>query len=175
MSVVCHWGLQSMLPNDYTKDQVIGNLRMLVRLGFAERIVEVINGKPLEFTIENNLVSIDEMEDERNLLKNADLVTSLWDQDEGFIDSKFWKNISPDGATVFLPTDKDFFEQIENIPGIPVYAESIGNVIRRIDLILLETPPGVKDDFRNAAFEVRKTFYTALKFNFIVTVDGMTT
>ena len=59
MSVVCHWGLQSMLPNDYTKDQVIGNLRMLVRLGFAERIVEVINGKPLEFTIENNLVSID--------------------------------------------------------------------------------------------------------------------
>ena len=115
------------------------------------------------------------MEDERNLLKNADLVTSLWDQDEGFIDSKFWKNISPDCSTVFLPTDKDFFEQIENIPGIPVYAESIGNVIRRIDLILLETPPGVKDDFRNAAFEVRKTFYTALKFNFIVTVDGMTT
>lgn len=168
---VCHWGLQSIMPNDYTKDQVIGNLRMLVRLGFAERIVEVINGKPLEFTMENNLVSIDEMEDERNLLKNADLVTSIWEHDEGYIDEQYLQQISPDGARLFLPSDKDFFEQIDNILGPPVYAESIGNVIRRIDLILLETPPGLNDAYRNAIFEIRKTFYTALKFNFVVTVQ----
>lgn len=173
MSVICHWGLQSMLPKDYTKDQVIGNLRMLVRLGFAKRIVEVINGKPLEFTMENNLVSIDEMEDERNMLKNADLVTSIWDQDEGFIAEQYWKQISPDGARLFLPSDNDYFEQIDNILGPPVYTESIGNVIKRIDLILLETPPGLNDAYRHAIFEIRKTFYTALKFNFVVTVDAM--
>jgi hypothetical protein len=172
MSVVCHWGLQSMLPNDHTKDQVIGNLRMLVRLGFAERIVEVIGGKPLEFTLENNLVSIDEMEDEQNLLKNPELVTSIWEHDEGIISDKYWKEIAPDGATLFLPSDKDYYEQIENILGPPVYAESIGNVIRRIDLILLENPPGLNDAYRNAIFEIRKTFYTALKFNFVVTVNN---
>jgi hypothetical protein len=172
MSVVCHWGLQAMLPHDHTKDQVIGNLRMLVRLGFAERIVEVISGKPLEFTLENNLVSIDELEDERNLLKNAELVTSIWDHVEGIIDDKYWKEISPDGATLFLPSDEDYFEQIDNIIGPPMYTESIGNVIKRIDLILLEIPPGMNDDYRNAIFEIRKTFYTALKFNFVVTVQS---
>jgi hypothetical protein len=170
MSVICRWGLQAILPDDYTKDQVIGNLRMLVRLGFSERIVEVINGKPLEFTLENNLVAIDEMEDESNLLKNADIVTSIWEHDEGIIDDQYWKEISPDGAILFLPSDNDFYEQIDNIPGAPVYTESIGNVIRRIDLILLETPPGLNDVYRNAISEIRKTFYTALKFNFVVTV-----
>lgn len=170
MSVICHWGLQSMLPHDYTKDQVIGNLRMLVRLGFAERIVEVIGGKALEFTLENNLVNIDEMEDEHNLLKNAELVTSIWEHDEGIVEDKYWKEIAPDGATLFLPSEEDYFEQIDNILGPPVYAESIGNVIKRIDLIMLETPPGMNDEYRNAIFEIRKTFYTALKFNFVVTV-----
>ncbi len=172
MSVVCHWGLQSILPTDHTKDQVIGNLRMLVRLGFSERIVEVINGKPLEFTLENNLVSIDELEDESNLLKNADLVTSIWDHNEEIIEDKYWKQISPDGTTLFLPSDNDYFEQIDNIAGPPVYAESIGNVIKRIDLILLENPPGLNDAYRDAIFEIRKTFYTALKFNFVVTVQN---
>lgn len=170
MNVICHWGLQAMLPRDYSKDQVIGNLRMLVRLGFAERIVEVIGGKPLEFTLENNAVDIDEMGDEHDLLKNGDLVCSIWDHDEGIIDTKYWKDISPDGATLFLPSEEDYFEQIDNIPGPPVYAESIGNVIERIDKILNETPPGMNDVYRDAIFEIRKTFYTALKFNFIVTV-----
>lgn len=171
MNAVCHWGLQAMLPRDFTKDQVIGNLRLLVRLGFAERIVEVINGKPLEFTLANNAVSIDELEDERNLLKNAELVCSIWEHDEGLIDEQYWKMISPYGAMLFLPSEKDYFEQIGNIPGTPVYAESIGNVIKRIDLVLLETPPGMDDRYRNAIFEIRKTFYTALKFNFVVTID----
>lgn len=170
MNAVCHWGLQSILPNDYSKDQVIGNLRMLVRLGFAERIVEVINGKPLEFTMAENAVGIDEMENVRDLLRNGELVTSIWDHDEGVIDQKYWPDLSPDGATLFLPSEKNYFEQIENIAGPPVYAESIGNVIQRIDKILLETPPGMNDAYREAIFEIRKTFYTALKFNFIVSV-----
>jgi hypothetical protein len=173
MNAVCHWGLQAMLPRDYTKDQVIGNLRMLVRLGFAERIVEVISGKALEFTLENNAVSIDELENESNLLKNSELVISIWEHDEGLIDVRYWKDISPDGATLFLPSEEDYFEQIENIPGPPVYAESIGNVIERIDRILLETPPGLSDGYRDAVFEIRKTFYTALKFNFVVVVEGV--
>lgn len=161
-----------MLPRDHSKDQVIGNLRMLVRLGFADRIVEVINGKPLEFTMKNSAVDIDEMEDARDLLRNGELVCSIWDHDEGIISNKYWKEISPDGATLFLPSEKDYFEQIDNIIGPPVYTESIGNVIERIDKILLETPPGMNDVYRNAISEIRKTFYTALKFNFVVTVDN---
>jgi hypothetical protein len=171
MKKICHWGLQAMLPRDYNKDQVIGNLRMLVRLGFADRIVEVIGGKPLEFTRKHNAVDIDEMENVRDLLRNGDLVCSIWDHDEGVISSKYWPAISPDGATLFLPSEEDYFEQIDNFAGPPVYAESIGNVIERIDRILSETPPGFNDDYRNAIEEIRKTFYTALKFNFIVTVS----
>lgn len=173
MNVVCHWGLQAMLPRDYSKEQVIGNIRMLIRLGFADRVVEVINGKPLEFTMENNSVSIDELEEARNYFKNGDLICSIWEHDEEGIDEIYWPELSPDGATLFLPSEDDYFEQIENIPGPPVYAESIGNVIHRIDELLLATPPGMNDAYRNAMDNIRKIFYTALKFNFIVTVPGV--
>lgn len=173
MNAVHFWGLQSLLPGDFTKEQVIGNIRMLIRLGFAERIVEVIGGKPLEFTMENNAVSIDELEDTSNLLKNGELVCSIWEHEEKKVPAALWNTISPDGATLFLPSENDFFEQIDNIPGPPVYAESSGNVIARIDQLLLETPPGMNDIYRNRLEDVRKIFYTALKFNFIVTAGGI--
>ena len=173
MNAVCYWGLQALLPRDYSKEQVIGNIRMLIRLGFADRIVEVIGGKPLEFTRDANAVNMDEMENVRDLLKNGELVCSIWEHDEERIPAQYWSKIAPDGAVLFLPSEKDFFEQIENIPGAPVYAESIGNVIRRIDQQLLETPPGMNDRYRNAMDNIRKVFYTALKFNFIVTMAGV--
>lgn len=173
MNAVCYWGLQAVLPKDFTKEQVIGNIRMLIRLGFAERVVEVINGKPLEFTMENNSVSIDELENARNYFKNGELICSIWEHDEERIASRHWPELAPDGASVFLPSEHDFFEQIDNIPGTPVYAESIGNVMKRIDTILLETPPGLNDPYRHAFETYRKVFYTALKFSFIVTVPGV--
>lgn len=174
MNAVCNWGIQSLLPKDYTKDQVLGNIRMLVRLGFAPRIIEVVNGKVLEFTLVDGQVEIEELEEHRDYFKNGDLIRSIWEHEgEDKVDEKHWPELSPDSATVFLPSETDFFEQINNVSGPPVYIESCGNVIRRIDQILLETPPGLDDAYREKLDYYRRIFYTALKFCFIVTVSGV--
>ncbi len=173
MNVVCNWGIQGILPQDFTKDQVIGNLRLLVRLGFTDRIIEVVNGKVLEFTFAKGEVQMDEMEENANYFRNGNLIGSIWDDGfEGVVSEKFWKQISPECASVFLPSEKDFFEQLDNISGPPVYIDSIGNVLERIDTLLAETPPGMNDDFRETLDHYRKVFYTALKFSFIVTITA---
>lgn len=174
MKAVCNWGLQAILPNDYTKEQVVGNIRMLVRLGFAPRVIEVVNGKVLEFTFADGQVNIDELEEHKNYFRNGDLIRSIWEHEgEERVDAAHWKELSPDSATVFLPSEADFFEQIDNINGPPVYIESCGNVIARIDEKLLESPPGLNDEYRQKLDYYRRIFYTALKFNFIVTVSGL--
>lgn len=174
MNAVCNWGLQGILPKDFTKEQVVGNIRMLVRLGFAPRVIEVVNGKVLEFTYADGQVQIDELEEDRNYFKNGELIRSIWGHEgEEAVDAEHWPDLSPDGATVFLPSEADFFEQLDNIMGPPVYIESCGNVIRRIDQKMLETPPGMNDYYRNKLDYYRRIFYTALKFNFIVTVSGL--
>ena len=174
MNAVCNWGLQAILPKDYTKEQVVGNIRMLLRLGFASRVIEVVNGKVLEFTFANGQVEMDELGEDKDYFKNGDLIRSIWEH-EGVesVEQAHWPQLSPDGATVFLPSEADFFEQIDNIIGPPVYIESSGNVISRIDQLLLENPPGMNDLFRDKLDYYRKIFYTALKFNFIVTVSGL--
>lgn len=174
MNAVCNWGLQGILPKDFTKEQVIGNIRMLVRLGFAPRIIEVVNGKVLEFTFKDGQVEIEELEENKNYFKNGDLIRSIWEHEtEDFVEEAHWPDLSPDAANVFLPSEEDFFEQINNVTGPPVYIESCGNVIRRIDEKLLETPPGLNDYYREKLDYYRRIFYTALKFNFIVTVSGL--
>lgn len=174
MNAVCNWGLQAILPNDFSKDQVVGNIRMLLRLGFASRVIEVVNGKVLEFVFANGEIHMEELGDDQDYFKNGELIRSIWEhEEEEIVDTEHWPVISPDGATVFLPSEDDFFEQIDNIAGPPVYIESSSNVIRRIDHQLLETPPGMNDAFREKMEYYRKIFYTALRFNFIVTVSGL--
>ncbi|HTF04083.1 MAG TPA: hypothetical protein VK826_08655 [Bacteroidia bacterium] len=169
----CHWGIQGILSKDLTKDQVIGNLRMLVRLGFTERIVEVVSGKVLEFTLANGEVQIDEMEYHKNYFLNADLIRGVWDSSfECYVLREDWKYLSPASARLFLPSEQVFFEQLNNYNGPPVYIESIGSVIARIDVKRNETPPGLDDALRDRFEEYRKIFYTALKFNFTVTISG---
>lgn len=176
MNAVCNWGLQAILPGDFTKDQVVGNIRMLVRLGFASRIIEVVNGKVLEFTLREGEIFIEELEEHTDYFKNGNLIRSIWEH-EGVdtVDAEHWPDLSPDSASVFLPSEADFFEQIDNITGPPVYIESCGNVIRRIDQKMLETPPGMNDVYREKLDYYRRIFYTALRFNFIVTVSGFRT
>lgn len=175
MNAVCSWGLQAILPGDFTRDQVIGNIRMLVRLGFAPRIIEVVAGKVLEFTLVDGHVQIEELDEHKDYFKNGNLIRSIWEHegDDTSVDAEHWLQLSPDSANVFLPSEADFFEQINNITGPPVYIESCGNVIRRIDQKLLETPPGMNDYLRERLDYYRRIFYTALKFNFIVTVSGL--
>lgn len=174
MNAVCNWGLQAILPKDFTKEQVIGNIRMLVRLRFAPRIIEVVNGKVLEFTLADGQVEIEELDEHKNYFKNGNLIRSIWEHDSvDSVEAEHWPDLSPDAANVFLPSETDFFEQINNIAGPPVYIESCGNVIRRIDKKLMETPRGLNDHYREKLDYYRRIFYTALKFNFIVTVSGL--
>lgn len=172
MSFDCYWGFQSLLPNDYTKDQVIGNLRMLIRLGFTDRIVEVVNGKVLEFANHKGEIVIDELESDPDYFKNGELISAIWgDGFQGIISDKHTKLITPESASVFLPSEKNFFEQLDNIPGAPIYMDSIGNVIARIDKMMNETPPGMDDVFREKLDHYRRIFYTALRFGFVVTLS----
>lgn len=129
MSVAYGFGIQGLLPHDFSRDEVIGNIRVLLRLRYCDQIVEVIHGKVLRFTLRNNEVDIDEM----GGFKESE-VLEIWD--DGFcgtIPNDAWNKIAPDGTSVFLPSEEDFFEQLGTVTNRPVYMESTQNLINRID------------------------------------------
>jgi hypothetical protein len=168
MSAVYGFGLKGLLPHDYTREQIIGNIRLAVRLGFCTRIVEVIDGKPLEFTFADGEVVIDEVEG-----AEAEIVSELWNNNNLLsIDYDDWSCIAPDAASVFLPSAVDFFEQLDNITVRPTYVESIGNVLERIKVLLEEIEPQDDAGFISRLTEYKTVFETALKFGFIISVSS---
>ena len=129
MSVAYGFGIQGLLPHDFSREEVIGNIRVLLRLRYCDQIVEVIHGKALRFTLRNKEVYIDELTG----MKEA-YVLEKWD--DGFcgtIPNDAWNKIAPDGTSVFLPSEEDFFEQLGTVTNRPVYMESTQNLINRID------------------------------------------
>jgi hypothetical protein len=168
MSAVYGFGLKGRLPHDYSREQIIGNIRILVRLGFCSRVVEVIDGKPLEFTFSNGEVVIDEVEG-----AEAELVLEMWSKEEvNPLDYDDWSCIAPDSSSVFLPSTVDFFEQLDNVSDRPTYVESIGNVLDRIQVLLEEIEPEDDAEFIERLKEYRTVFESALKFGFIISISS---
>ena len=168
MSAIYGYGLQGRLPNDFTRDQIIGNIRILLRLGFCSRVVEVIDGKPLEFSFSDGEVVIDEVEG-----AEAEVVLELWDSGGvNSVDYDDWNCIAPDSASVFLPSKVDFFEQLDNITERPTYVESIGTVLERINVLLEEIEPEDDAGFIERLEDYRTVFESALKFGFIISISS---
>ncbi|GAB4131135.1 MAG: hypothetical protein Fur0041_01160 [Bacteroidia bacterium] len=160
-------GIQGLLPHDFTKEQVIGNLRVLMRLGFCKRIVEVIHGKAFMFRMQDGEVVMDEPSETQE-----ERILESWDDGfYGTLTGDDWKVIAPEAASVFLPTDKDLFEQLSNVQGNPIYIDSIGNAVKRI----IEVMDALNEEANEEEYAhwnyILDKFRSALEHSFVIAVS----